>query len=344
MNVVTQHLAPARERRLWPVAVLLVAALVAVPVLLARSDRRAAAARAGPVDDRGRRRDRRADRGRGHAEDRGRRRRVLGVRKNPFAAARRRRRRQADQPSDSAPPQDTRHGRRRAAPAARPPAVEHRPGGAPGVRSRPRRRPRRRSRTSRHDLTVRFGDASERARRTHRRSSACSRCRRRRLPAARLPGPDQGRQEGAMFLVDAALEVDGDGDLQAAPEQLRDASSSRSARPSSSTSSTETGNDRPRSTSSTSSRSTRRDRLGLQGVGELQGRPRAAGRAARRPSASTSTRARSSDVTAWWATSPAPPPRSGSRDLARRARPAAFVGCPACRCASSPPGSPTAPA
>jgi hypothetical protein len=92
MNPVTSIWRQLVHRRLWPVALLLLAALVAVPVLLARSPEpvitppvnTAPAATGAKGDD-----DAIAEPvvAKVSAEDRGRRRRVLGSRKDPFAPA-----------------------------------------------------------------------------------------------------------------------------------------------------------------------------------------------------------------------------------------------------------------
>jgi len=90
MNVLTTTWRQLVRRRLWPVAVLLVAALAAVPVLLARDPEpvpepatTAPAAETADVDDS------LAEPvvAKVTPEDRSRRRRVLGVRKDPFAPA-----------------------------------------------------------------------------------------------------------------------------------------------------------------------------------------------------------------------------------------------------------------
>ena len=141
------HLAPARAPPLWPVAVLLLAALVAVPVLLAREpavpETIAPAGRehARPTTAR------RADRGQGH------RRRTAAVAAACSASARTRSsRRRSRSPRRSKP--DTRRDARQTTPADAPVT----PAAARRRRRRPAEAPRRSTRPARS--IVRFGDAT----------------------------------------------------------------------------------------------------------------------------------------------------------------------------------------
>ena len=92
MNVLTTTWRQLVRRRLWPVAILLVAALAAVPVLLSRDpapvpppEQPAAA----PAEQSAKADDALAEPvvAKASADDRSRRRRVLGVRKDPFTPA-----------------------------------------------------------------------------------------------------------------------------------------------------------------------------------------------------------------------------------------------------------------
>jgi hypothetical protein len=86
MNVLTTTWRQLVRRRLWPVALLLVAALAAIPVLLSRDPEPIAAAPAPSVDDNAKVSDSLSTPVIDAAtpEQRSRRRRVLGIRKDPF--------------------------------------------------------------------------------------------------------------------------------------------------------------------------------------------------------------------------------------------------------------------
>ena len=134
MNAVTSIWREMMRRRLWPVAVLLVAALVAVPVLLARDAEPVAAPLDAAPAVTAKADDTIAEPvvAKVEAADRGRRRRVLGARKDPFEPApvkEPKKAKAADAKPDAAA--EGRHHRRRADRA--------------GVAARPRRRPSRRS-------------------------------------------------------------------------------------------------------------------------------------------------------------------------------------------------------
>jgi hypothetical protein len=113
MNAVTSIWRQLVRRRLWPVAVLLVAALAAVPVLLTR-DAQPVAAPADPSPAVSAKADDTIAEpvvAKVEASDRGRRRRVLGARKDPFQPApvkKPKLAKQADaKPDDTAPTQST---------------------------------------------------------------------------------------------------------------------------------------------------------------------------------------------------------------------------------------------
>ena len=120
MNAVTSIWRQMMRRRLWPLAVLLVAALVAVPVLLARDAEPVAA----PVEPAPAVTAKADDTiaepvvAKAEAADRGRRRRVLGARKDPFQpppsrSRRRRPRRPTPRPTSRPTGHGHGHGRRR---------------------------------------------------------------------------------------------------------------------------------------------------------------------------------------------------------------------------------------
>ena len=189
MSAITNVWRQLVQRRLWPVAILLIAALAAVPLALAKDPDPAVPAAAVPAADAA-----------ASAEsalavqpivapataaDRGKRRKVLGARKNVFGLPP-----EPDAGSAAAPnsigsvtaqdpvtptadsgtqPSD----RRRHEPVDRrrnnPPATDPTPAPAPRTYAM-------------HELTVRFGDSARAPRAS--RSSACSRCRRPRTPCS----------------------------------------------------------------------------------------------------------------------------------------------------------------
>ena len=184
MNAVTNTWRQLVRRRLWPVALLLVAALVAVPVA-ARPRARAAPEPLAPA----RRSTTEADDTIAEpvvaevaAEDRSRRRRVLGVRKDPFEPAPVKKAKAAKQADDRRPPgtpDRRRHRRQRPTPVT--PAAS--PRRSQDATTSPARSSsasaRRRATTLKRFAITKLGAAAGR-----------------RVPAARLPGPHEGRQEG----------------------------------------------------------------------------------------------------------------------------------------------------
>lgn len=206
MNAITTTWRQLVRRRLWPVAVLLLAALVAVPVLLAREG--ATPAPIAPVAISTEADDTIAEPvvAKVTAEDRDRRRRVLGARKDPFAPA---------------PPKKTKAKAAKADEAKDPAASVKAPepsagtggggvtaptGGAPAPEK---------TYYSPGTIIVRFGDASSGnlQRLAVKKFEA--------LPDEELPlliymGLTKNGKK-AKFLVDAAVEVDGDGTCKPHP-------------------------------------------------------------------------------------------------------------------------------
>ena len=217
------------QRRLLPVAILLLAALVAVPVP-AREGPGAGRAGAGrpprrtarrppPRRTRSCRSPTRARRGQA-------RRRVLGARKNPFEPAAAPKVKATPTPDAGAAAPTLRRHRRRGQ-AGRLGHLE-RPGGSPGhVPGAPRRRrpPTPKPTYELYSLTVRFGDSSS-ADAGEAQPAAPEGAPVGRGPRARLPGPGQGRQVRGLHGRRGRRGA-GRRRLQAEPAQLRDAPHAR---------------------------------------------------------------------------------------------------------------------
>jgi hypothetical protein len=204
MNAVTSIWRQLVRRRLWPVAVLLVAALAAVPVLLARDAQPVAA----PVDPAPAVTAKADDTiaepvvAKVEAADRGRRRRVLGARKDPFQPApvkKQKLAKQADATADETTPTDSTSGGGGGSTA---------PSGPVAPTPKPKVYPA-------DSLLIRFGDAE---------SDQLPKMVLRKLKP--LPDDetpllvymgltDHGKK--AKFLVDDALEVTGDGTCKPHP-------------------------------------------------------------------------------------------------------------------------------
>lgn len=200
------------ERRLWPVAILLVAALVAVPVVLAKDAETpppvaAVEAEIDPVT----------------AEpivtmasvDAVNDRKVLGKAKNPFGMPKQPKTTPTDQPSDSVLPQDAdtsttdgTGGSTTTSPSTGGPAV------APGVTTPTT--PTKPAKTyDKYDLTVRFGDsASDPSKMTLKRLQPLPKS---DLPALIYLGVSKDGKS-AMFLLEQGVEVVGDGECDPTPE------------------------------------------------------------------------------------------------------------------------------
>jgi hypothetical protein len=206
MNALSTTWRQLVRRRLWPVAVLLVAALAAVPVLLSREaevppppvDPVAVTAEAGdsiaePVV------------AKVTSEDRGKRRRVLGSRKDPFAPAPVKK---AAKPKEEAPKTEE--------PAKGTESTGTSGGGGGGGVVAPAEPAKPKKYYEAGTLVVRFGEATEVSKLQ-------------RFTLAKLaPLPDDEfpllvymglTKDGkkAKFLVDAAIEADGDGDCKPHP-------------------------------------------------------------------------------------------------------------------------------
>jgi hypothetical protein len=196
MNAITTTWRQLVRRRLWPVALLLLAALVAVPVLLVREP--AAPAPIAPIAISTEADDTIAEPvvAKVTAEDRDRRRRVLGARKDPFAPARpKKTKAKAAQTDDTKAPTET-------VPAPAP------SGGGTTIPTGGEPAPEK-TYYSPGTIIVRFGDAEsgELNRFAVKKFEA--------LPDEELPlliymGLTKNGKK-AKFLVDAAVEVDGDG-------------------------------------------------------------------------------------------------------------------------------------
>jgi len=203
MNAVTSIWREMMRRRLWPVAVLLVAALVAIPVLLARDAEPVAA----PLDAvpavTAKADDTIAEPvvAKAEASDRGRRRRVLGARKDPFEPAPVKAPKKAKTPDATPEPQPqagTTPGGGTTAPSGEAPAPTPKPKVYPA-----------------DSLIVRWGDAAS--------GTLVKQVMRKReaLPEDVFPLivylglTDHGTK--AKFLVDDSLEVTGDGTCKPHP-------------------------------------------------------------------------------------------------------------------------------
>jgi hypothetical protein len=215
MSAITNVLRQLKERRLWPVAILLVAGLAAIPVVLAKEP--AAAPPAPPTTT--------ADTGEdvlasqpivaaATASDRAKRRKVLGTKKNPFAVAKAATgseeppssdgSNQADDPSTSSSSD---------APSTPSTGGTTSPGtGTPSSTTTPATPPKVFAPNS---LTVRFGDDSGSVRKTVKRLQP--------LPSLEAPVAIylgvSGDGKSAIFLVDEGVEAVGDGECNPAPEK-----------------------------------------------------------------------------------------------------------------------------
>jgi len=217
MSAITNVLRQLKERRLWPVAILLVAALAAVPIALAKEP--AAVPPAPPTT---------ADTGEdvlasqpivaeATASDRAKRRKVLGTPKNPFAVTK------ALTGSEKPPSSDGANTANDPAPGSGSnPASAPVPssGGTtspgstpyPATPAAPVAPPKVFAPNS---LTVRFGDENASARKTVKRLQP--------LPSLEAPVAIylgvSGDGKSAIFLVDEGVEAVGDGECDPAPDK-----------------------------------------------------------------------------------------------------------------------------
>jgi hypothetical protein len=213
MNVLTTTWRQLVRRRLWPVAILLVAALAAVPVLLSREpapvtppEQPASA----PAEQTAKADDALAEPvvAKASADDRSRRRRVLGVRKDPFtpAAAKKKHKvtKKAVKKAASKPAeQETTTTPTTSAPSTSAPTAPVEPAPKKKVYEK-------------GSLIVRFGDATQTLTRSNVKKLAA-------LPNDPDEDPlliymgltDHGKK--AVFMVDASLEPSGDADCKPHP-------------------------------------------------------------------------------------------------------------------------------
>lgn len=214
MSAITNVLRQLKERRLWPVAILLVAGLAAVPVVLAKEP--AAAPPAPPTT---------ADSGEdvlasqpivaeATASDRAKRRKVLGTPKNPFAVTKAATGSEAPPSSDGANEADD-----PSTPSSSSSTPDPSSGGtsSPGTSSpttpvTPAAPPKVFAPNS---LTVRFGDGNASVRKTVKRLQP--------LPSLEAPVAIylgvSGDGKSAIFLVDEGVEAVGDGECDPAPDK-----------------------------------------------------------------------------------------------------------------------------
>lgn len=208
MNAVTSTWRQLVRRRLWPVALLLLAALAAVPVLLAREPEAPAPLAPLPVSVE-------ADDtiaepvvAKVTAEDRDRRRRVLGVRKDPFSpspiAVKKAKKAEAETKTGETAKEPT-----KSAPEASKPSSPTAPAPVAGGQPAPEKRY-----YSAGTIIVRFGSAKGQLERFAVQKFEP-------LPDDELPlliymGLTKNGKK-AKFLIDAAVEVDGDGTCRPHP-------------------------------------------------------------------------------------------------------------------------------
>jgi hypothetical protein len=236
MSAITNVWRQLVQRRLWPVAILLIAALAGVPLALAEEPAAPAPAAPLPTADGDAALAAQPIVAQASAADRGKRRKVLGTRKNPFGLPK-------EEPSASAAAPNstgstTAQEPRTPAPSGSGGTTPSSGGGAPSTgggapssgggspstgggpsappatEPTPKPEPRK---YAMHELTVRFGDATsgDLARRTLERLQP--------LPSAEQPvliylGVLKDG-ETAVFLLDHGVQAIGDGDCRPTPEQ-----------------------------------------------------------------------------------------------------------------------------
>jgi hypothetical protein len=218
MSAITNVLRQLKERRLWPVAILLVAALAAVPIALAKEP--AAAPPAPPTT---------ADTGddvlasqpivaAATASDRAKRRKVLGTRKNPFAVTKELTGSETPPSSDGANEANDPATGSGSNPASTPvpssggttsPGTGTPSPTTPGTPVAPPKV------FAPNSLTVRFGDDTGSVRKTVKRLQP--------LPSLEAPVAIylgvSGDGKSAIFLVDEGVEAVGDGECDPAPDK-----------------------------------------------------------------------------------------------------------------------------
>jgi hypothetical protein len=202
------------ERRLWPVAALLVAALVAVPVVLAKdpeapptetivSNTEKSALEEDPIVSM-------------TSVDAVNDRKVLGKAKNPFGLPKQPKTTPTDQPSQSVLPQDTNKGGTGGTGDS--PSTPPSTGGpvvTPGMPVAPTTPAKPAKTYDKYDLTVRFGDSSSSpSKMTLKRLQPLPRT---DLPALIYLGVSKDGKS-ALFLLEQGVEVVGDGECDPTPE------------------------------------------------------------------------------------------------------------------------------
>jgi hypothetical protein len=216
MSPVTNVWRQLVQRRLWPVAILLIAALAAVPLMLAKDPEPPASPPPASVDTKG---ELAATPIVAPATETGRakRRKVLGAAKNPFGVAKQAET-TSDAPDDAGPvvvktPSGT-SGGGSAPGGSTTPSTGTTPAApvAPATPSEPTPAPKE---YEPEELTVRFGDGDGMKRRSVTKLQP--------LPSAELPAVvymgvlKDGKT--AVFLVEAGVTPDGDGECRPTPEQ-----------------------------------------------------------------------------------------------------------------------------
>ena len=212
MSVISNIGRQLRERRLWPAAILLVAALVAVPVVLAKDpetpppvavvETEADSVTEEPIVTMA-------------SVDAVNERKVLGKAKNPFGMPKQPETTPTDQPSDSVLPQDTDKGTTGGTGGSTTTPPSTGPGVAPGVPVAPTTPTTPAKSYDKYDLTVRFGDsASSPSKMTLKRLQPLPKS---DLPALIYLGVSKDGKS-AMFLLEQGVEVVGDGECDPTPE------------------------------------------------------------------------------------------------------------------------------
>jgi hypothetical protein len=216
MSAITNVLRQLKERRLWPVAILLVAALAAVPIALAKEPAAAPPAPPTTADSGGE--DVLASQpivGEATASDRAKRRKVLGTPKNPFAVAK------AETGSEAPPSSDGANKANDPATGSTPSSTQSPSSGgttSPGTTPSPTTpvTPAAPHKVfAPNSLTVRFGDDNGSVRKTVNRLQP--------LPSLEAPVAIylgvSGDGKSAIFLVDEGVEAVGDGECNPAPDK-----------------------------------------------------------------------------------------------------------------------------
>jgi hypothetical protein len=208
MNVLTTTWRQLVRRRLWPVAVLLLAGLVAVPVLLSREPAPvtppAQPANSAPAEQSAKADDSIAEPVVAKTSSTGKRRRVLGVRKDPFTPAIAKKKHKATKKATKKPAQET---TKQETPVVSTPSTPV----APSVPSTPvAPAPKKKVYAAKDSLIVRFGDATTDLKRFNVKKLGPLSISDTEDPLLVYVGlTDHGKK--AVFLVDESLDPSGDG-------------------------------------------------------------------------------------------------------------------------------------